>query len=355
MSETEIVERRRPARTVLVAAAVAVAAMAAVVVPRLVADADKPNKPAGASEPDKSTDRRGPVADNMAGDPPPQEAAPGSGSFDPLRRVIQVGQVDGLNMAEYVTARYWQTLSLEDTQHTLAVEVRAYPPRHAGMFFAPQGRVEPTSGQSTESVGKAAARWLPDGQRHFQYEAVRLAWQSADGGWVFVTAASTDEEGRRPKVPADQLRQLARRVATVTTVKADGPAVTMPFTVPTPAGLRLATTQLLRGTQANGRPILRATLNFAARDDQQNPGIGQRENLSGRSVTAALASPDEKPGSAKQQVDGHPASVRDEGATIYDVADGFAVEVAGPLELARSVRFVPSPRNETNWTPNPLR
>lgn len=346
----DVIERRRrrvSSRWLVVAAAVLTAGViAATNVPHWLGDraglaAGEAPPPAGGA--------------GLHGGPPPLGPAAGSASFDPMRRVIGYVSPTGLRIAEYATARYWQSVTFEDDARTLAVEVRAYPRGHAGMFFAPQGRVEPASGVPTEPVGGAPAYWLPDGQRHFQYEAVRLAWQSA-GGWVFATAASTDDQGRRPKVSADELRALARRVAEQVRIDLAGPPVTMPFTVPAPSGQRLTGSHLLLGKRLDGTPISRATLSFGV-TDEQNPGISRAEPGRNVSVTAALnTSPDDKPGSANRTVDGHPVAEYDGGAILYGAGEGYAVEVTGAgVDLARTVRILPGARSESAWTDSPVR
>ena len=288
---------------------------------------------------------------------PPVEPGKDSAAFDPMRRVISVGAVPGLRLSASTTARYWQTADLEDDDGHFMVEVLAYPRGHAGMFFVPQGKVDPSAGAPADPIGKAPAYWLPDGQWLFQYEAVRLAWQWGDGNWVFVTVASTDDQGRRPKVPVERLRELARGVAAAVHLDAVGTPVTMPFTMPRPSsGYRLTGTDLLRGTRLDGTPILRATLSFRTGADPQNPGISARDESPSLLVTAAFSTPDDKPGSVNGTVDGHPVAEHDGGAVLYEAGEGFAIEVgAGGIELARTVSILPGARDESAWTSRPLR
>lgn len=338
--------RGRTGWALLAVGGLVAAVIAASTAPRwLDAAQDRPDKPA------ERAAMRG-----MAGNPPD---APGkdSAAFDPMRRIISVGAVPGLRLTESRTARYWQMATLEDGDGYFMVEVRAYPRGHAGMFFAPQGKVDPPAGAPAEPVGKAPAYWLPDGQRLFQYEAARLAWQWGNGNWIFVTAASMDDQGQRPKVPVERLRELARGVAAAVRLDAAGTAVTMPFTMPQPPdGYQLTGTNLLRGTRTDGRPILRASLQFSTGANLQNPDITRPDSRGNLVVTAALSTPDDKPGSVNRTVDGHPVAEHDGGVFLYDAGEGFAVEVGGGgIEVARSVSILPGARYESVWTSRPVR
>lgn len=345
-SETEGRGRALPRRTSLAVGILVLGVIAAITAPRWL----------GASQTDPGAQQDHAPRRSMAGDPPD---APGRDSavFDPMRRVISVGAVPGLHPTDSVTARYRQTASLEDDDRYLMVEVRAYPRGHAGMFFAPQGEVDPSAGAPADPVGDVPAYWLPDGQRLFQYEAARLAWRWGDGGWVFVTAASTDDQGRHPKVSIEQLRDLAHRVAVAVRVDAVGTAVTMPFTMPAPPeGYRLTGTGVLRGTRLDGTPILRATLGFSSGADPQNPDVSPPNAGRSLTVTATLSTPDDKPGSVNRTVDGRPVAEHGTGVTVYEAGEGLAVEVEGAgIEVALAVAIVPGARDESAWTGRPLR
>jgi hypothetical protein len=73
-------------------------------------------------------------------------------------------------------------------------------------------------------------------------------------------------------------------------------------------------------------------------------------------VTAALSTPDDKPGSVNRTVDGHPVAEHSGGVVLYNAGEGFAVDVSGGgIDVARSVSILPGSRDESVWTDRPIR
>lgn len=285
--------------------------------------------------------------------------------FDVLRRWVNVDALSDLHLEAFDTARYWQRVTLFDASERFYVEVVVYAGDGEPAFGPPSGAPEPlASGQTAEPadpVGDRPASWLPGRQGVYQYDAVRLSWQWADGGWAYVAVADTGQQvGQAPSPQAvAALRTRARHVAQSLTIGRGAP-VTMPFTASGALDCdRLTRTSLYRGTHVNGTPFSRTTLTFS-RVDNTDPLLFPSDQVA--TVTAnSVATPADKPGSATQQVDGHPAAVDDGTIVLYGV-DGFALEVSAPLPYSqllaytRSVQVVDGAHDdESKWTDQPLR
>ncbi|MFC7483153.1 hypothetical protein ACFQX7_28445 [Luedemannella flava] len=198
--------------------------------------------------------------------------------------------------------------------------------------------------------------WLPDDQRIWQYPAVRLAWQWAPDAWVFVAVTDTDDRDLTAQ-RRQRLRELAVAQAQALTI-GRGVAVTSPFRVPAPDCARPVSTDLYRGTHANGAAFVRFGVMFARGD------LAKSNLLTEGSVTAdSIATPADKPGSATSTVDGHPAAVpTDNVLIVYDVA-GFALEISvidgGRVDTEarfRSIEMVPgADQDESRWVTDFIR
>lgn len=255
--------------------------------------------------------------------------------FDPMRRVVTVGDVPGVVAGSYTTARRWQRISVQ-RGHTGMGSVTAYAPGRP--VTGSDGVVlRPETGTLTEPVDGRPAYWVgtPSGDR--------LAWQWTDGAWAVV-------HFRDHQVGDEANRDTTRRIAMAVRV-GDGEPVTVPFTVPRPAPYRLVGT----ATQLRppGDPFVRTELLFGTEDlpdagdyaDALSVGV---EN-GGRVV--ALQS------EVNQTVDGRPAMVAEGKVTIFGFTAGFAVDVGGAadaLAIARGVRLVPDPDDKSTWTARPL-
>jgi hypothetical protein len=305
-----------------------------------------------------------PVAAPTSAQPVREGTAPAQ--FDVLRRWIDVGTVPGLHVEQYTTARYWQQVTLLDADEHVQVEIQVFAGDGKPVFSeAPRtAPVPPDMSRATpaDPVGGRAASWLPGHQYLYQYEVARLGWQWAEGGWAFVAVADTSREDGQPPAAerAAALRTTAHEVAEALRIGA-GAQVTMPFTARMPDGdcMHLTGTVLHRGTHANGTPFTRSTLGFGRRDNT-DPLLFPPDVTA--SVTAdSVATPADKPGSATEQVDGHPAVVGDGLLVLHGMA-GFALEVTAPMDAQRlkayalSVQIVDGAHGDENeWTDYPLR
>ena len=269
-------------------------------------------------------------------DPATSSQRPGEpADFDPMRRVVTVGDVPGIVAGSYTTARRWQRISVQRGHSGMGSVIVYAPGRQVAGYDGDVLR--PETGTPTEPVDGRPAYWVsrPSGDR--------LAWQWTDGAWAVVHFLDHEAED-------EANRDTARRIALAVRVGAGEP-VTVPFTVPRPASHQLVgtATQL----RAPGDPFVRTELLFGTDDlagagdyaDALSVGV---EN--GARVVALR-------GQANRTVDGHPAVVDERKAIIFGITAGFAVDVGGvadPLAIARSVRLVPNPEDKSTWTARPL-
>lgn len=293
-------------------------------------------------------------------------------SFDVLRHWVDVTEVTrpqadtdaDLHVEDFTTARFWQRVSLLDRAERFRVEVAVFAGGGKPMFGAPgdfPGVVDADEGEPAGRVGGRPAWWLPGRQGMYQYDAARLAWQWADGGWAFVSAADTAQQpDRQPSAEAMAvLRATAQRVAAALTI-GRGTAVTTPFTVPgVPKCSRLTRTTVYRGTKVDGTPFSRVAVTFG-RVDNTDP-LRFPPDVTTTVDADSGSTPADKPGSADEQVDGHPAVINEGFLVLHDV-DGFALEITAQLPrdaliaYARSVRIVEGAHgDESKWTDRPIR
>lgn len=308
-------------------------------------------------------------------------------AFDIMRRWIDLDRLeksrgdagsgksatDFMHLRDYTTARYWQRITLVTEGDgvpadlaQLQVQIMVFA-RDGKPVFGPPGGfpapVDVNQGEPAEPIGGRPARWLPGRQGMYQWDAARLGWQWADGAWAFVAVADgAQRDEREPSAAAmAALRETAWRVADLLTIRA-GKAVTMPFTVPgVPECSRLTSTNIYRDANiiVDGKPFVRAGLVFGRADNTDPLRFPPDVNTT---VTAdSIATPDDKPGSVNEQVDGHPAVVDDGYVEVYGVA-GYALEISSPLRedalvaYARTVRIVDGAHgDESKWTDRPIR
>jgi hypothetical protein len=123
-------------------------------------------------------------------------------------------------------------------------------------------------------------------------------------------------------------RAAATHVATGLRIGPGAPVVA-PFSMPVPECTRVQFVNLMTSTTANGTPFYRYTVEFGteASIDSTNPLAVPGNTAPEITVTAdSVATPDDKPGSASSEVDGHPA-YRDGGFIVIHGVDGFALEI----------------------------
>ncbi len=275
-----------------------------------------------------------------------QVAAPHDG-WDPMRRWIQVGEVAGLQPSARTTARYWQTYELREPGESGAtVKVTAYFPGGQPVISLAAGGApqvfDPAAGEPAGQVGGAPAYWSA---RFETQDSVQvLAWRWRDSAWVIVTAR---QEGAN--ADAARLRDLARSVAEAATI-AEGPGVTMPFTVGPARGVRLVSTTVAY------YPGDRAwTLLHFGTVDNPTPLLFRPDNHTLEVNVNTVDVLGDK-GPAPGEVNGHPAQIDGSRVRVYNV-EGFTVEVNGEraLDVAKSVRVIPgAAHNEQLWTGTPL-
>jgi hypothetical protein len=264
--------------------------------------------------------------------------------FDPLRRVITVGDVPGTAPQSYGTAKHWQQLTLTVNKSGFA-QVIVYAPGWKATY-ATGGFVRPDTGTPAEPVAGRTAYWLNrtlDGQ-----QGPMLAWEWADDAWAFVQLHGPG---------ADQPdKDMTHRVATAVRV-GDGEQVTMPFTVPVPEGHHLTGTSTQ--IRPSGDPFVRTGLLF----DTEDPHDPDRYASDQRGFRVSVEN-GWKVGQqfgANGKLDDHPARVVDGQVHIFGLAGGFAVDVegAGSQEtlsaVARSVHLVSAPDDRSTWVSQPLR
>jgi hypothetical protein len=287
-----------------------------------------------------------PPAISASSAPPSAAPEPDTG-FDPMRRVVTIGQVPGVAPESYTTARHWQTVMLqaESASRTAIIHVVVYAPGRQATY-GPGGVVRPETGTPAEPVGGRPAYWL---DRGFDGGGgTLLAWRWAGDAWGLVYADDLAGDERS--------RELLHRLASAVQVR-PGEPVTVPFTVPPPAPYRLVgtTTQL----REPGDPFVRIELVFASEDQADPNRVASHEY--GVSVAVENGSKMGSALGANQTVDGHPARVTNGEVIIFGLADGFAVDVQGAggqealLAVARSVTLVPRPADKATWTGQPLR
>lgn len=255
--------------------------------------------------------------------------------FDPMSRVVTVAGVLDVSPISYVTARQWQRINLDVGENQFA-----WVTVYAQGRQASDGRaaLRPEAGTPAEPIGGRPAYWVERGPDEL------LAWQWADGAWAYVTHQDPTTGG------TDQ--DTMRRIALGVRVGAGEP-VSMPFTLPLPEHYTLigATTQV----RSSSDPFVRTGLVFGP-EDPADP------DLPYDSLSVAVENGDKvaRHLGANETVDGRPALVQDKQVIIFDVADGFAVDVQGTTDtdtlrsVARTVRLVPTPNDRSTWTIQPL-
>ncbi|MEV0455127.1 hypothetical protein [Catellatospora methionotrophica] len=291
--------------------------------------------------------------------------------FAVLRNWIDVGvltrpqgQPSDLQVQHLTTARYWQHVRLHDRAKRYRVEVMVFAGDGKPVFGPPGrrgGALDMTGAEPAGEVGGRPAAWVPGRQGLDQFDAARLGWQWADGGWAFVAVADTAQGFETQATAAELaiLRAKARQVASVLTIGPSAP-VTIPFSVPgVPECSRLTQAGLSRGTHDDGTPSSRVALRFDQVDDTDP--YGYQPAVATTIVADSVATPPDAPGAVTEQIDGHPAQVSDDALVLYGV-DGYALEVSGPMNreqliaYARAVRVVPGARgDESKWTDEPIR
>jgi hypothetical protein len=264
--------------------------------------------------------------------------------FDPLRRVITVGDVPGTAPLSYGTAKHWQQLTLTVNKSGFA-QVIVYAPGWKATY-ATGGVVRPDTGTQAEPVAGRTAYWLNrtlGGQ-----QGPMLAWEWADDAWAFVQPQGAEAD--KPD------KDMMHRVATAVRV-GDGEQVTMPFTVPVPKGHHLigTATQI----RPSGDPFVRTGLLF----DTEDPHDPDRyaSNQRGFQVSVENGWKVGQQFGANRQLDGLPARVVDGQVHIFALASGFAVDVQGAgsqdtlSAIARSVHLVSTLDDRSTWVSQPLR
>ncbi|MBP2329698.1 hypothetical protein JOF56_010083 [Kibdelosporangium banguiense] len=268
-------------------------------------------------------------------------SAPG---FDPLRKVISVGEVPGTTPYSYGTAKYWQQYTLT-IGTSGAAQAIVYAPGWPATYLS-GSVVQPETGTQAEPVAGRQAYWL---NRTLDSDTgAMLAWEWTDGAWAFVQPQGPEET--QPD------KEMMHRIASAVRVDG-GTQLAMPFTVPVPAGHHLVGTTTM--TRPHNDPYVRTGLLFDT-EDLGDPG---RFATTQRGFNVAVENGwkmGQKAGT-NEQVDGHEARVVDGQVQIFDVADGFAIDVQGAADketlraVARSVQLSKTPSDWSTWVTQPLR
>ncbi len=314
----------------------------------------------------------GPLPSETPADP----AAPSH--LDVLRHWVDVTGVSGYQLVGYATARYWQVAQLATPNGDRVVTVTLYSSSGEPHFWLTDTQPEafdPASGTPTEPVGGKPAYWLPKQEFRGIGSGAGLAWQWAPGAWVIVAASDratprTDDPGEIAASPSKEppsdvdlaaWRTAASQVAAQLRIGPGAPVVA-PFSMPVPDCTRLKFINLMSDTTANGTPFYRFTLAFGndASIDATNPLALPGDSAPEITVTAdSVATPEDKPGSATSDVDGHPA-YRDGGFLVVHGVDGFALEIdtrGGPdaaIAVYRSIQIYPSSHDSAAAWASPI-
>ena len=353
--------RRRTQTGVVAASVVAALTLGAATAPRWLGSLPGPGTVSPAAT--LTCEGGAPLPSQAPADP----AAPAY--LDVLRRWVDVSGVNGFRLSRYTTARHYHLAELTTPTGDQTVEVTLYASDgepHYRTTSGPPERLDPTTGMPTDPIGGQPAYWLPDQQFTGMHTAAGVAWQWAPGAWVFVTAANTERvegaatpsSGPLSDVDRTALRGLATQAAAELQL-GPGTPVVAPFATPVPDCTRLLGTSLMYGTKADGTPFSRFDLGFASDGvlESTNPLLFPGSGEPWVTVTATSgATPDDKPGSATQNVDGHPAAHIGGLLVVYGV-DGFAFEIQAPgdfdaaVSLFRSVSVYPgAEQDESTWS-----
>ena len=313
------------------------------------------------------SDRPAPGAPACAtGTPLPDRPPAAWEYFDPLKYEIDPRNVTGYEVTSYHTSVYFQVLELTNPARDRLVTVTLYAadgvPHHRTTEALPHP-IDPASGEPADPVRGTPAYWLPETTYAGLPQGQGLAWQWAPGAWVLVTAADTSAGANGTPTSSqstvESLRSLAAEVAPLLELGVGLP-VTAPFSITVPECTRVTATSMLLDARPDGTPVARFGVRFATDEAVAvtNPLLIPEDSSPSVGVEASWASvPEDKPGSATVEVDGHPASLRDchgpdrcdlaatYSGAIYDV-DGFALEPSA----AGILLFFPSadPDSEQN-------
>jgi hypothetical protein len=221
--------------------------------------------------------------------------------------------------------------------------------------------IDPAAGDPAAAVGGAPAYWLPEQSFTGLPHGEGLAWQWTPGAWVFVQAAALDPDG--PTVDAEgdpeELRAIAADAAEALSFGGGDP-VTAPFAMTAPDCTRVTSTSLMASTRGDGTPFARFGLGFSTQGQTEatNPLLLADESTPVITVTAdSGATPEDKPGAATSDVDGHPAYVDGNFVVVYGV-DGFAFEISSgtpdldPAPVFRTIQVLPGTSGDrSTWEP----
>jgi hypothetical protein len=267
-----------------------------------------------------------------------------SAGFDPLRRIITVGDIPQTTPRSYTTGKRWQQLSLSVNTSGMADVIVYSPGWHA--TYATGGYVRPDAGTPSDPVAGRKAFWHSRALNGLREPM--LVWEWSDDAWAFVQF-----QGPKETWPdKDTLHKIAAAVRVT-----DGEQVTMPFTMPVPAGHHLigASGQI----PAPGDAFVRTGLLF----DTEDPGDPGRYASDQRGFSVAVENGwkmGQKFG-ANRKLGGHDARVVDGQVHIFGLTGGFAIEVSGAgsqdtlSAVAQTVQLLPAPDDRSTWTPQPLR
>jgi hypothetical protein len=271
--------------------------------------------------------------------------------FDPLTYLI-ASEVSSFEPRTYDTASYYQVAEFmnQATQRQLTVTLYAAGavPHYVGP--GPTAPIDPAAGEPAGTVGGTPAYWLPIQPVNSDGGGQGLAWQWTPGAWVFATMTdltSTVDNAVESTVDVYTLRDEAAALAQALQLGTPVP-VTSPFSMPAPDCTRLAYTSLVRGI-TDDATTSQFRLGFVTEGQAEatNPLLNPGD--SAPAVTVGVdtsATPDDKPGSASSEVDGHPAAVNGSQLVVYDV-DGMAVEIStgpttlDPIAVFRTVEVYP--------------
>jgi hypothetical protein len=307
---------------------------------------------------------------------PARPPATGWEYFDPLRYEIDVSGVTEYEVSSYETSIYYQVLELRNAARDRLATVTLYATGgvvHYRTDDAQPRPWDPATGEPTEPVNGTFAYWLPETTDVGLPQGQGLAWQWAPGAWVLVTVADTSGLGAEATHgPAArsvaELRNLAAQLAPELAF-GGGEPVRSPFSMAIPSCLRVGGTLSVFDTRLDGPPIARFGLRFEPEQavGYTNPLIGPGSSDSFGVDASWASTPEDKPGSATSDVDGHPAALGDcpsadrcHMGTIYGV-NGFALELQGSLapqfgitvqDLYDAVQIHPGATNDPiTWGP----
>jgi hypothetical protein len=288
---------------------------------------------------------------------PDRPPAPNWEYLDPLKYEIDASHITGYRVASYHTSSYFQVLELTNPTRDRLVTVTLYAadgvPHHRTTEALPHP-IDPGTGEPAEPVHGAPAYWLPETTYAGLPQGQGLAWQWAPGAWVLVTVNDTSGDADGSPTPeqstVDSLRSLAAEIAPLLEFGAGFP-VAAPFSMTVPDCTRVAATTTTYDTRPDGTPVTRFGVRFETQDAVAvtNPLLIPGDTSPSIGVEASWASgPEDKPGSAMVEVDGHPAALSDcpdadrcdpdtaYRGVIYEV-NGFALELTGHPDLGVSV------------------